>query len=92
MQMYGPPPDGRQVEVLNGVAAVALAAVQESIGSVWATGSGLGGAEPLGLAQTHLEAGEEDGKPELGELWPAIRARLTNQPQGCLHPPLSPCC
>ena len=26
--MYGPPPDGRQVEVLNGVAAVALAAVQ----------------------------------------------------------------
>lgn len=28
MQMYGPPSDGRQIEVLNGVAAVALAAVQ----------------------------------------------------------------
>ena len=34
-----------------------------------------GGEEPLGLAQTHLEAGEEDGKPELGGLWPAIAKR-----------------
>ena len=29
---------------------------------------------------------EVDGYQQAGELWPAIRARLTNQPQGCLHP------
>ena len=29
---------------------------------------------------------EVEGYQLAGEMWPAIRARLTNQPQGCLHP------
>ena len=29
---------------------------------------------------------EVEGYRWAGEMWPAIRARLTNQPQGCLHP------
>ena len=29
---------------------------------------------------------EVEGYQLAGELWPAIRARLTNQPQGCLFP------